>query len=273
MTINETVLEMHFHKPIMDLFRQVYGVGKSGQVKFYKYSPQKEVFIGFDQAYAMTELSDNDFFQMLKQSSMNNRYVLPKKFIAYFLQFKVVRQMYNLQKNTPKGITNKPHYRVKLDTQKNQNTGFSQHELLFDLNKNVGAMVFYACPMIFDKSALYEIDVDLNTLQLADLDTCPSKYSDNETHYIYFNSPTATPIWCSKPVDGKSIFPKEFVQLIQSKVRQIDSRESAKDTIRILEYLKELTLEEPRKSIDGISFENSISLVHDSLTIMEVSGD
>ncbi len=39
--INETVLEMHYHRPLMDLFREAFGLGESGKINFYKYSPKR----------------------------------------------------------------------------------------------------------------------------------------------------------------------------------------------------------------------------------------
>jgi hypothetical protein len=270
MTINETVLEMHFHKPLMDLFRETFGVEKVGKVNFYKYSPQKEVFIGFDQAYAMTELSDIEFFQMLKESAANASYKLPKKFLAYFLQFKVVRQMVNIQKHTPKNISAKPHYRSTLDTKKNQTTGFSQHELLYKLSHNDGAMVYYACPMLFDKSALYAIDVDLDQLRLADLLSCPSKYSDNEAHYVYFNAPLGEPIWCSEPVAGKAFGANDFVRQVMERLAQLEATTSAEELLRLLSNFQKLGISETSRSFDGLSIESAISLVHDSLTIIEL---
>lgn len=171
MTISETVLEMHYHRPLIDLFRDTYGLGPTGKFNFYKYSPQKEVFLGFDQAFAMTELTDAQFFQQMQTSAMTEGYKLTSRFIAYFLQFKVVTELKKRFKQTPVGITNRPHYRASVDTTKNDRTGFSQHELLFNLNRNDQAMVYYACPMLFEKSSLYEVRVDLDPLRLVDLDT------------------------------------------------------------------------------------------------------
>lgn len=151
MTINETVLEMHFHRPLMDLFRETLGVGPTGTLEFYKYSPQKERFVGFDQAYVKTELEEDEFFEWLKRSATNNDYRLNDKFIGYFLQFKVVREMTNRTKHTPDSIRSSPHYRIPLSTKKNGKTGISQHELLYRLAGNPGALVYYACPMLFDR--------------------------------------------------------------------------------------------------------------------------
>lgn len=270
MAINETVLEMHFHKPLMDLFRSTYGVGTQGMMSFYKYSPQKEVFVGFDQAYAMTELRDDQFFDMLKESAATATYKLPKKFLAFFLQFKVVRAMSNIQKHTPPAINKKPHYRVKLDTTKNQNTGMSQHELLFQLCKNDGAMVYYACPMIFDKVALYEVVVDLDPLRLVDVSTCPSQYSDNDTHHIYFNEPLATPVWCSTPVEGEAIGATELANKITARLGQLDASASALQLISLLSHIRDVGNAESSRSVDGVPVDSAIAFVHDSLTIIQV---
>jgi hypothetical protein len=125
----------------MDLFRECIGLGTNGGINFYKYSPQRECFIGFDQAYVKSELGEKEFFDILKDSAENRDYELKEVFVGYFLQFKVVKQMQKRMKYTPAIITNSPHYRVSLDTKKNINTGQSQHELLYNLNKNAGAMV------------------------------------------------------------------------------------------------------------------------------------
>lgn len=270
MAINETVLEMHFHKPLMDLFRATYGVGGPGMMSFYKYSPQKEVFVGFDQVYAMTELRDDQFFEMLKECAANSAYKLPKKFLAFFLQFKVVRTMANIQKHTPPTINKKPHYRVKLDTSKNQNTGMSQHELLFQLCKNDGAVVYYACPMIFDKAALYQVVVDLDPLRFVDVRSCPSQYSDNETHHIYFNEPLATPIWCSTPVEGESIGAPQLASYIVSQLKQLEAGPSALQLLKLLTRIRSVGNAEPSKSVDGSPVDSAIAFVHDSLMIIEV---
>lgn len=168
MSINETTLEMHFHNPLITLFRETYGLGAGG-FNFYKYSPQRECFVGFDQAFVQTELSDEQLFRELRDSAMTQGYYLNNFFIGYFLQFKVVKEMQRRVRLTPPQIRSRQHYRVSLDTKKNVNTGVSQHELLYSLNRNQGAMVYYACPMVFDKSDLYLETPDLELLRLADL--------------------------------------------------------------------------------------------------------
>jgi hypothetical protein len=218
--ITETVLEMHYHKPLMDLFRSTFGIGGGG-INFYKYSPQRECFVGFDQAYVKTDLSLGAFFQMLRAAATTRNYALSDTFFGYFLQFKVVKEMHQRKKYTPPTIRNRPHFRVSIDTTKNLATGLSQHELLYNLSRNQGAMVYYACPMLFDRSALYEIDVDLDDLHLADLTSCPSPYADNDNHFIYYNDRQAMPVWCSEPSEGKAILPRDFAGVVIGRLRQL----------------------------------------------------
>lgn len=267
MAITETVLEMHYHRPLMDLIRETYGLGPAGKFNFYKYSPQREVYLGFDQAFAMTELSDADFFAQLKQSAMTTNYKLPSRFVAYFLQYKVVTELQRRQAQTPSTITSKPHCRASLDTTKNDRTGFSQHELLFNLHRNDGAMVYYACPMIFDKAALYEVNVNLDPLRLVDLASCPSDFTDNSKHYIYFDQKTAEPVWCSEPVEGKGRTPKQFAEQVVAALRQLTPSASSEKLSALLRSVKSLV--DTEGAAAGAS-SNGLALVADSLTIVQV---
>jgi hypothetical protein len=53
--------------------------------------------------------------------------------------------------------------------------------------------------MLFDKTDLYEIDVDMDQLRLVELESCNDIYADNDNHYIYFDDPASEPIWKSEP--------------------------------------------------------------------------
>lgn len=269
--MNETVLEMHYHRALLDAFSQIYGLGARGHFNFYKYSTQRECFIGFDQAYIKSELSQEDMFELLKNAAKNNGCQLPDLFLGYFLQFKVVKKMAKRSKITPPVIQNRPHFRVELDTIKNANTGFSQHEILYLLNKNTGAMTYYACPMIFDQSSLYDIDVDLNELQLADLSTCPSEYIDNGNHYIYFNTTTSDPVWCSDPVDGKSIIGGEFAKIISKEIDSSSPQELADQLLITLTDPKLCTEDNYPSLFRGHSAPNILNIAGDMLTILRIS--
>ena len=267
MAITETVLEMHYHRPMMELIRETYGLGPVGKFNFYKYSPQHEVYLGFDQAFAMTELSDDEFFAQMRQSAMNAGYKLPSRFVAYFLQYKVVTKLQRRHAQTPSTITSKPHYRARLNTTKNDRTGFSQHELLFNLHLNDGAMVYYACPMIFDKAALYEVNVNWDSLCLINLASCPGHFRDNSKHYIYFDQKTADPIWCSEPVDGKARTPKQFAEQVVAQLRQFTPAASAEKLSALLGSIKSLVKSE--NALPGTA-DSGLALFADSLTIVQV---
>lgn len=266
MAITETVLEMHYHKPMLDLIRSTYGLGSTGHFNFYKYSPQKELFLGFDQAYAMTQYSDQQFFELLKSSALSSGYKLPSKFLAYFLQYKVVSELSKRQPKTPTSIKSKPHYRATLDTTKKDRTGFSQHELLYNLSSNDGAMVYYACPMIFDKAELYDLAPSLDTLQLVDMASCPGSFGDNSKHYIYFDKMHAQPIWCSDPVEGRSVSAESFAKQITSNIQQMEFGQGAD---KVLDLLSAILEKKVKADFESMATKNGLTLVSDSLTVVQ----
>lgn len=270
MSITETVLEMHFHKPIMDLIRDAFGLGLGGQMNFYKWSPQKECFVGFDQAYVRTQLRDDEFFNLLKTSATSQQYQLNDIFFGYFLQFKVVRQMQKRNRYTPPQVANSVHYRVDLDTTKNMQTGTSQHELLYRLSKNKGALVYYACPMVFDKTDLYEVDVDLDKLRLVELESCQDIYEDNDNHYIFFNDPTSTPIWRSEPHAGRAISPKEFVKTLVAKFANVEPADSRQALQDILTDVRSLGISEEARIFKRGIHRDIVRLAEESLMIVRV---
>ena len=264
------MLEMHYHKPIMDLIRSGIGLGTPGGVNFYKYSPQREAFIGFDQAYVTTDLSEDDFFDVLRNASMSNNYLLDSIYIGLFLQFKVVKVMQSRTRYTPSSILNKPHYRVALDTTRNVNTGVSQHELLYNLNNNPGAFVFYACPMIFDRSMLYEINVDLSKLRFADVKSCPSVYTDNDNHFIYFDDQDALPVWCSEPIEGKAFDPESIVRMLLAYADTVDPYTAAASLLKLLTNLDVAGISHESDFLKEKKSPSILPLVGEILTIVKV---
>lgn len=273
MAINETVLEMHYHAALMNLFRETFGLGPGGQINFFKYSPQKECFVGFDQAYVMTDLGVDEFFNILQQSAMSNNYNLREVFVGYFLQFKVVKSMQKSSRYTPPQVVDRPYCRVALDTQKNAYTGLSQHELLFNLSRNRGAMVYYACPMLFERSELYEVNVDLEKLRLADLQSCPNSYSDNDNHYIFFNNVNDVPIWRSEPVIGKAISTVDFAHLLVEHSMHLSPIESVKILFDILTNIEAVGLSEEAIFFKDKQRHDILELIHDALTIIRIRRD
>lgn len=269
--MNETVLEMHYHKPLMDLFRDTFGLGPRGQMNFYKYSPQRECFVGFDQAYVKSDLSEDAFFSMLRNAASTANYRLEEFFVGYFLQFKVVKPMLKRNKYTPTAITRRSHYRVSLDTTRNVNTKLSQHELLYNLSRNTGALVYYACPMLFDRSALYDITVDLDPLRLADLQSCPSPYCDNDNHFLFFDDVATTPVWCSDPVEGMAVTPQELASAIVVRSGQQSAAQAAEALLSLLTNSEAAGLSARDFEVGEASSPRLLSLLAESLTVLRVA--
>ncbi len=168
-------------------------------------------------------------------------------------------------RHTPPQVTSRPHYRVSLDTQKNVKTGFSQHELLYNLNRNDSALVYYACPMLFDRTELYKEEPDLDLLRLADLNDCPSIYDDNEQHYSYFDDTSSEPIWCSEPTEGRAFKPKEVASIIKQKIDTPDFMETQLSLLDALKGVSENILTKKQEKI--------LNLVSDSMTIVQFTSE
>lgn len=271
--INETVLEMHFHRPLMECIREVFDLGSLGQLNFYKYSPQLECFVGFDQAYVRTQLTQQEFFNLLKASAQNGGYKIPggDDFLGYFLQYKVGKEMTKRMATTPDSINARPYLRFELDTAKKDKTGFSQHELLHNLQQNHGAFVYYACPMLFRRDELYEIHPDLDKLRLVELDSSPGLLQDNATHYIFFDDPAASPVWASEPQDGTAVSPEGLAKIILEFFERSDPGQSGPALLELL--TNEDAWELPTKA-DYSKLEESTkmpSILTDAMTIVRVS--
>ena len=264
MRINETVLEMHYHAEVINLIKKALGLGPGNNFNFYKYSPQREKFIGFDQAFVMSQATDDALFSALKNSAESASYNMGPVFVGLFLQYKVVQLMQKKSKQTPPDFTSPPFYRVGLYTSRSANNDKSQHELLYELAKNnAGAFVYYACPMLFEKAKLYE-PVDLNELRLPELSSCTSAYLDNDKHFIFFDSPTSQPVWKSEPANGEAIGPEEMATLLANYLKATKPQQSAEHVRGILASLgalPESVKDTPKTARD---------ILADALTIISV---
>jgi hypothetical protein len=218
LSITESTIEMHFHAALMGLFRETLGLGATGQLEFFKYSPQMEKFVGFDQAYVKTEMSAKDLHRELLAAAAGSASRRGKWMFGYFLQFKLVQHRPRHSKSTPRGI-HRPYFMCKLSTQRGNDGYPSQHELLCQLARNPAAMVYYACPMLFDRADLYRPQADLDSLRLVDVSSCYSPFIDNERHSICFQTAQSDPLWCSEPVQGRAILPKRFADLLRDRLR------------------------------------------------------
>lgn len=267
MSINETVLEMHFHKALVDLIGGAFGLGATGHYNFYKFSPQHECFIGFDQAFVKTHVSDSQIFKDLSKAASSSEYKLSKAYFGYFLQFKVVSRLvkFNKKTKTPPQVKNTPFFRTDIYNKRTKSSSYSQHELLFNLAKNKGAMTYYACPMIFNKEDLYK-PADLTKLRLVDVSTAPSAFTDNESHHIFFPDEMDDPVWRSEPVTGRVVSANEFAREIAERANQ--EKNPAQILVDSLTWLREVGRETDGPLAE--SFGEFDDFVADTLTIVEV---
>lgn len=120
--------------------------------------------------------------------------------------------------------------------------------------------------MIFDKTDLYEVDASLDTLQLVDMTSCPGSFGDNSKHYIYFDQKNSPPVWCSEPVGGKSISAKSFAERVLGQLQQREPDRSSERVTSLLATIKEI---EAQLSTEKQSGSMGLSLVGDSMTIVQ----
>jgi hypothetical protein len=86
----------------------------------------------------------------------------------------------------------------------NESTNLSQHETLGRLSKVKNANVSYVCAMLFDLDEIYETP-DVNALQIMDVATAPTTWTNSERHFIMFQTQDdANPQWCSAPTRGEA---------------------------------------------------------------------
>lgn len=235
----------------MDAFKACYGMAPNGHFSFYKYSPQKEKFIGFDQAYVRTELDDSDFYKDIKKIASGAP--SSKKYAGYFLQFKVVEERTKKLKSIPTSVSrDPPFYGIKLSTRRDLDGNLSQHELLRRIrSSSKKALVYYACPMLFDKLDLYVDQPDLDKLRLVDIESSGSDFTDNQTHHIFFEDQNSQPVWCSDPLLGRALTYKEFFALARE--TRGTAQEQAEVLIRIIdEYAARLVKENDQAKFSDV---------------------
>jgi len=210
MAFTEALLEMHFHRAIVDAFADVFG---KSVFRILKPSPQHERFLGFDQGWIRTsELSDRDLRAELT-AAITNGSAAQRHFVAYFLQFKRVSRLVRHSKHVPATFA-PPCFRAELDLKapKKGHWSWSQHETLVRLQTAFGTAteVNYACPMIFNEEAIYDT-VNLDLLRFVQVRTAPAM-PPNTKHFIYFRTHDGPPYWCSEPVIGDSLTHSEWLK-------------------------------------------------------------
>lgn len=235
----ESLLEMHFHRAIIKEYEKRYG---KKVLRLLKPSPQKEVWVGFDQGWTKSTLTEQELFNQLKNAISTKKASVPNLYLGEFLQFKVVQRITRKSKKMPTGFTT-PYFRSELSLKPNKQTGISQHEALCRLSKVKGSSVYYACPMIFDQDQLWD-KPDLKMLRFVDIKTAPKGWITNESHHITFQDPmTSKPMWCSDPVPGRAFSHEELWE--RNNQRNLLT---GNQTISLIQGVSEIVL--PRPSDD-----------------------
>lgn len=199
--ITEALLEMHFHRALVERFRQQYG---AAFLRLLKPSPKQEAWVGFDQGWVRTSVTTGQLFADLQAAIQSQATNVSNFYFGFFLQFKIVERMVRNSKLKP-GHYITPYFRSELSLNPNSTTGISQHETLLRLNTVVGASVSYACGMLFDIADIWEAP-RVDKLRCVDISTSPAGWATNQRHFISFQTETdPSPLWCSEPIEGKSM--------------------------------------------------------------------
>lgn len=199
--ITEALLEMHFHRALVERFTQQYG---ARFLKLLKPSPKQEAWVGFDQGWVRTSVTTSQLFSDLRDAIQNQANTANNFYFGFFLQFKLVEKMVRSSRLKPVHYAT-PYFRSELSLYPNPTTGISQHETLLRLNAVAGASVSYACGMLFDIADIWEAP-NVSRLRCVDISTAPAGWATNQRHFLAFQIETdPSPFWCSEPVMGKSM--------------------------------------------------------------------
>lgn len=227
--LNESLLEMIYFFPMKAEFEYI--IGKKVNA-IYKPSQQKEAWLGFDQAWTNKEISEDEFYDILKNKKKTS------KFLAYIMQFKVVEKQ-KYYKNIPRTFSVPKHYkdrdvyyRSPLKTEPSKKGTTSQHELLFNIKSEYDFIeVYYVCPMLFSQSDLFRSDFKtdedkyrkylLEQLVLVDVLSAPDpstqKWKSSNNHHIMWQDSNDI-YWCSTPKEGKMRTFKNWIESIDQKL-------------------------------------------------------
>ncbi|MFS0596652.1 hypothetical protein AB1L16_07890 [Peribacillus frigoritolerans] len=282
--ISEALLEMYYFHPIKDAIESVLGKKIN---RIYKPSPQEEAWLGFDQAWVNDQISEEDFYEMIKERADKKSKPPYKKdrytYIAFLLQFKVVEKKERIIRSwkggklsfriPPKYTT--PYYRSPLKTEPSKTAKYAQHNLLYEINKkfkNFG--IYYACPMLFEQKDIFVPKVDLDKLILVDLDSAPSPYKKKwrkyNNHHIMFQDTTGKGMkWCSRPQKGTSFSSREWIEqkVVNS---QLDSEGVLALIKDLVEFEKDISLDKKANNlIDFFEYRKFISC----LKILEIDNE
>lgn len=205
--IAEALLEMHFHAALVKYFSRQYG---ARALRVFKPSPQKEAWLGFDQAWVKTSMDDRQLESEIKQAIRSGSTSINRFYLGYFLQFKKVEVKSRSSRYTPSTII-APYLRSEIDLQPNRHTGLSQHETLQILSRVHNTSVHYACGMLFNTMDIYS-KPDIRKLRMVPISSAPQNMLNNERHFLIFRKEDdPSPLWCSEPKEGLAYSCKDWI--------------------------------------------------------------
>ena len=235
----EALLELHYHRAIVDAFADVFG---ARFLRMLKPSTQQEAWVGFDQGWVHASVTTADLYASLSHAISSGGTQNSTFHFGYFLQFKVVHRLPRRSRFTPARFY-APYLRSELSVWRNPTTGLSQHETLCRLASIQHAEVYYACPLLFNLDAIYEYP-DLDSLQIVDVASATSDIDDSDRHFIAFQSETAPlPEWCSEPSPAKAYRSSEWIRDERYRPRH----RSGKELIEVIEQSKQVLSEVDRQ--------------------------
>lgn len=225
--ITEVLLEMHFHRAIVERFAQLFG---ANFLRLYKPSPRQEAWIGFDQGWAYSSISDDKFISDLQRAIHTESTQVDNFYLGFFLQFKKVDIIRKRRRYYPHHYYS-PFFRVELDLTPNETTGISQHHTLLRLRNILNAYVAYACPMFFEIDDIYH-PPDLTKLRIKSLTNAPNDWKPGTSHFICFQKQDDfSPLWLSKPVEGKAY---SFDEWASGNLEESPKKLNAKEILTLL---------------------------------------
>lgn len=199
--IVEALLEALFFQPLRELFDEWAKDRGMKLLRIFKPSQQDEKFLGFDYAWASSEVGYRQYISDLSKAiRAGSSSVL---YFGFFLQYKVGEPVLRLSAHPSLKSHKLPMCRFALDTIRDKKGNLSQHELLKRLSGLAGAQVYYSVPEIFSPDELPQ-RVELKMLRLFQVDQNSPLLNDNTPHNVYFKPSTDDAIWCSDPIPFKS---------------------------------------------------------------------
>ncbi len=263
MSMSETLMEMYYFPAIRDFLASEFGVRV---LRILKPSQRREGWVGFDQGWVRTDLSDEELYNQLSKTLHGVAASKPLFYFGFFLQFKTVDIMKRRSKHTPPGMV-ADYYRSELDLTRSLESGSIQHHLLVRLSSISGARVAYACPMFFDIDSIYD-PPDLSTLRCMPVTNDTPLYNEGERHFIAVQFPKSpSGYWCSEPIHVKSISFAQWITDHNLPLMFMDGKRLSS----LIKSAREICWED--RSFGENERDHPGSLLPQAFTIMEVAKD